>query len=92
MNGSGDSLKVSLRWGRNPKARQMRLMVMRRRPFARANDRLLQCVVPRGVVSNVATTTCFDLCIRNGSWRGRAWLVQQPLQPVPHEAGACRRD
>ena len=57
-SGSGDSLKVSLRWERNPKARETRLMVMRPSPVARARDRVLQCVAPGGVVSKVATTTC----------------------------------
>ena len=57
-SGSGDSLKVSLRWGRSPKARQMRLTVMRLRPVVRASERVLQCVAPGGVVSNVVMTTC----------------------------------
>ena len=57
-SGSGDSLKISLRWGRNPKARQMRLTVMRLRPVAGASERVLQCVAPGGVVSNVVMTTC----------------------------------
>ena len=51
-DGSGDSLKVSLRLGCNPKARQMRLMVMRLSPVGRASDRVLQRVAPGGGVSN----------------------------------------
>jgi hypothetical protein len=39
--GSGDSLKVSLRWGCKPNARQMRLTVMRLSPLALANQPLL---------------------------------------------------
>jgi len=37
--GSGDSLKVSVRCGCRPKARQMRLMVGRLRPVAAAMER-----------------------------------------------------
>lgn len=57
-SGSGDNLKVSLRWGRNPKACQIRLTVMRLRPVARASERVLQCVAPGGIVSNVVITAC----------------------------------
>ena len=53
----GDSLKVSLRWGRSPKARQMRLTVMRPKPVACPSERVLQCVAPNAVVSNVVMTT-----------------------------------
>ena len=52
-NGSGESLNVSVRCGCNPKARQMRLMVIRLNPVASASPRVLQCVCPRGVLSNV---------------------------------------
>jgi len=72
-NGSGDSLNVSLRWGRNPKARQMRLMVIRLSPVARASERVLQCVTPGGVVSSVVTTTCStwsSVTVRGAPGRG----------------------
>src|SRR5437879_4885306 len=51
--GSGDSLKVSVRCGCKPNARQMRLMVIRLSPVALAKPRVLQCVSPRGVLSKV---------------------------------------
>jgi len=56
--GSFDNLKVSLRCGCNPKARQMRLTVVRLRPLAFAVSRTLQWVAPHGVDSSVRTITC----------------------------------
>jgi len=52
-NGSGDSLQVSVRCGCNPKACQIRLMVIRLSPVAFARPRVDQCVSPRGVLSKV---------------------------------------
>src|SRR5215831_16929792 len=51
--GSGDSLKVSLRCGCNPKACQIRLTVIRLSPVALANSRVDQWVCPRGVLSTL---------------------------------------
>src|ERR1700751_5754509 len=56
-SGSGESLKLSLRWGCSPKARQIRLIVIRPSPVAFASSRVLQCVCPRGVLSSVRITT-----------------------------------
>ena len=55
--GSVDSLKCSLRCGLRPKARQMRPIVEGLKPEARAIERRLQCVAPRGSDSRVRTTT-----------------------------------
>ena len=41
-NGSGDSLKLSVRCGCNPNARQIRLMAMRLSPVVLAISRVLQ--------------------------------------------------
>ena len=56
-SGSVDSLKVSLRCGCSPKARQMRCTVETDRPDALAIERVLQCVAARGIVSSVVVTT-----------------------------------
>ena len=55
--GSADNLKVSVRWGCNPKARQMRLTVLWLSPLRWAMDRVLQWVASRGVVSSVSVIT-----------------------------------
>ena len=55
--GSVDSLKCSLRCGLRPEARQMRPIVEGLKPEARAIDRRLQCVGPRGSDSRVRTST-----------------------------------
>ena len=55
--GSGDSLNAAVRWGCNPKARQMRLTVLWLRPQRWAMDRVLQWVASWGVVSNVSIIT-----------------------------------
>ena len=47
--GSDDNLKVSVRWGCNPKARQMRLTVLWLSP-ALGHGPLLQWVASRGAV------------------------------------------
>jgi hypothetical protein len=52
-NGSGESLKDSARWGCNPNALEMRLIVIRLSPEAFASSRVLQCVWPCGVLSRV---------------------------------------
>src|SRR3954471_23720849 len=57
-SGSLDSLKVSLRCGCNPKARQMRLTVLRLKPDSCASERVLQCVASRGSDSSVVVSTC----------------------------------
>ena len=80
-NGSGDSLKVSLRCGRNPNACQIRLMVMRLSPVAVASDRVLQCVAPGGGVSSVTITTrstCAAVTVRGapgGRWQTSTFLA-----------------
>ena len=55
--GSDDNLKVSVRWGCNPKARQMRLTVLWLSPLRWAMDRVLQWVASRGAVSSVSVIT-----------------------------------
>ena len=55
--GSADNLKVSVRWGCNPKARQMRLTVLWLSPLRWAMDRVLQWVASRGAVSSVSVIT-----------------------------------
>ena len=55
--GSDDSLKALVRWGCNPKVRQMRLTVLWLRPQRRAMDRVLRWVVSRGVVSRISVIT-----------------------------------
>ncbi len=72
-NGSGDSLKVSLRCGCRLKARQIRLTVLWLMPHCRAIARVLQCVASRGVVSRVNVTTrstSASLTVRGAPGRG----------------------
>ena len=57
-SGSRDSLKVSVRWGCSPKARQIRLIVCDR-PVAFAIPLRLQWVSPGGAVSRVRINTRF---------------------------------
>src|SRR4051812_7981404 len=54
--GSEESLKVSTRCGRKPKARQMRLTAVWLMPARRAIARVLQCVAFRGASSSVRAT------------------------------------
>jgi hypothetical protein len=56
--GSVESLKLSLRCGRRPKARQMRFTAIRLIPARLAISRVLQWVAPLGAVSSVRITTC----------------------------------
>ncbi len=66
-SGSFDSLKVSLRWGCRPNARQMRLTDDRLIRLALATSRTLQWVAPRGVVSSARITTrsiCSSVIVR----------------------------
>jgi len=49
-SGSVDSLKLSLRCGRKPKARQIRATLLRLRPTRFASARVLQCVASRGLL------------------------------------------
>jgi hypothetical protein len=56
--GSEDSLKVSARCGRRPKARQIRNTVVWLMPARRAIARVLQCVALRSASSSVRTTRC----------------------------------
>ena len=70
-NGSGDRLKVSLRWGRNRKARQMRLMAMGLSSVARASERVSSARRRRGRLQG-GDDQLFDLRIGNGSWRPAA--------------------
>ena len=56
-SGSGDSLKVSVRCGLSPNARQIRLIADWDMPVAAAIDRVDQCVASGGVSSNVLTIT-----------------------------------
>ena len=55
--GSVESLKVSLRCGCRPKARQTRPTVVADRPTAFAIERRLQWVAPAGIVSRVRVTS-----------------------------------
>lgn len=55
--GSVESLKVSLRCGRRPKARQTRPTVVAERPAALAIERRLQWVAPAGIASRVRVTS-----------------------------------
>jgi len=55
--GSGESLKLSLRCGLRPKARQIRLIADCDRPVALAIERVDQCVASDGVSSSVLTIT-----------------------------------
>ena len=56
-SGSVDSLKVSLRCGFSPKARQTRPTVEADRPAALAIERRLQWVAPAGIASRVRVTS-----------------------------------
>ena len=56
-SGSGESLKVSRRWGLNPKACQIRFTFERLIPVAAAMERIDQWVASLGVSSRVLTTT-----------------------------------
>jgi hypothetical protein len=56
-SGSEDSLKVSLRCGFSPKARQTRPTVVAERHAALAIERRLQWVAPAGIVSRVRVTS-----------------------------------
>ena len=55
--GSAESLKVSVRCGCRPKARQIRFTVAELMPHAFAIERVLHCVAPRGIDSSVIVTT-----------------------------------
>ncbi len=56
-SGSLDSLKVPVRCGCRPKARQIRVIAVCESPLALAIERVLQCVAPRGVCSSVIVIT-----------------------------------
>jgi len=56
-SGSRESLKLSLRCGAKAKARHTRWTLLRLRPQAAANERLLQCVAFFGVDSRVMVST-----------------------------------
>jgi hypothetical protein len=56
-SGSVESLKVSIRCGCRPKARQMRCTVETDNPHALAMPRELQCVALAGTLSSVLTIT-----------------------------------
>ena len=83
--GSDDSLKASVRWGCNPKARQMRLTVLWLRPDRWAMDRVLQWVASLGTVSNVSVNHPFHISIGNCSGPTAAGLVRQPVQSLFQE-------
>ena len=55
--GSAESLKVSVRCGCRPKARQIRFTVAELSPHAFAIERVLHCVASRGIDSSVIVTT-----------------------------------
>ena len=55
--GSVESLKVSVRCGCRPKARQIRFTVAELMSHAFAIERVLHCVAPRGIDSSVIVTT-----------------------------------
>ena len=77
-SGSVDSLKLSLRCGRKPKARQMRATLLRLRPTRFASDRVLQCVASRGVLSRVRHCP-LDCRVADLARRAGPRLVQQPI-------------
>ena len=71
--GSGDSLKLSTRWGLSPNARQIRDTVDCDIPVAAASERVDQCVASRGVCSRVLTitrSTSSSLIVRGPPGRG----------------------
>jgi hypothetical protein len=57
QGGSGEILKVSVRHGCSPNARQMRCTLVGEIPTRRASSRLDQCVAPSGTSSKVRITT-----------------------------------
>jgi hypothetical protein len=85
--GSGDSLIGSLRCGCKPKARQMRLIVIRLRPLALASSRVLQCVCPLGVLSRVWITICSVWSSANLALRAWSGIVIQPFQTSLQKTG-----
>ena len=75
-SGSGESLKVSTRWGFSPKARQIRLMADWLMPVALAIDRVDQWVASVGVSSKVFTitgSTSSSPMVRGAPGRGSSW-------------------
>ena len=56
-SGSFESLKVSLRCGCRPNARQIRLIVLRLKPECSGSEPVLQCVASRDRDSNVVVST-----------------------------------
>src|SRR5438445_7690138 len=82
-SGSVDSLKLSLRCGRKPKARQIRATLLRLRPTRFASDRVLQCVASRGLLSSVSVTafsTAASLILRGAPGRGSSRSPSTPLR------------
>jgi hypothetical protein len=55
-SGSGEILKLSVRHGCSPNARQIRSALVGEIPTRRASSRFDQCVPPSGVSSRVRTT------------------------------------
>ena len=74
--GSGDSLKVSVRCGFNPKALQILLIADWLIPVASAIERVDQWVASRGVASRVVTmtvSTCSSEIVRGAPGRGSSF-------------------
>ena len=87
-NGSGGSLKVSPRWGRKSEGAPDAFDGHAAQPD-RASERARAPVrgARRGCLQG-GDDHLFDQLIGDGSRRHRARLLQQPVEPVPHEARA----
>jgi hypothetical protein len=82
--GSGDSLKLSTRWGLSPKLRQIRLTALWDMPAALAIERVDQWVASSGVSSSVLTTTLStssSLMLRGAPGRGSSWSPSRRRSP-----------
>ena len=77
-------MKVSVRWGCNPKARQMRLTVVWLSPLRWAMDRVLQCVASLGVDSSVSVIT--RSTSSSVTARGRPLYLIFPRWDAPNKA------
>src|SRR3954452_17239342 len=88
-NGSGDSLKSSIRCGLSPNARQIFDTAVCDIPVAFAIDRVDQCVAFAGVSSSVLTitrSTSSSLIERGLPGRGpRRRPVVRPIEPLLRE-------
>ncbi len=79
--GSGESLKLSVKCGLSPKARQIRLIADWDMPVAFASERVDQCVASAGVSSSVVTITrsiSRSLIVRGFPGRGSSCRPSSP--------------